>query len=78
MSGKKLSDVRACLQVSAEQQAEVRTITDLVSSTCEKIARFGIDGGRLRQQLERLTGDLEEFTANSESLIRSVNNGDIL
>lgn len=73
MSGKKLSDVRACLQVSAEQHAEVRTITDLVSSTCEKIARFGIDGGRLRQQLERLTGDLEEFTANSESLIRGVN-----
>jgi hypothetical protein len=73
MSGKKLTDVRACLQVSAAQRADVRTITDLVSSTCEKIARFGMDGGRLRQQLERLTGDLQQFIASSETLIQGVN-----
>lgn len=73
MSGKKLTDVRACLQVSAAQQADVKTITDLVSSTCKKIADFGIDGRHLRRQLEQLTENLEEFKASSESLIRGVN-----
>ncbi|MFM7039056.1 MAG: hypothetical protein ACKO2L_15190 [Planctomycetaceae bacterium] len=73
MSGKKITDVRACLQVSDEKQAEVGRISDLVKSTCKEIAGFGIDGGRLRQQLEKLTSDLQQFITSSESLIRGVN-----